>query len=121
MKDDKLLHVFAIAAIFFLLLALIDSFARAEPYFICSPNDFLEVTAYQVELNGQIVNVDPSVINENRQQLVYDLIDIPVGASAIRARMKTKFWPWTEWSEPFTVIRPSPLTNPQIVSAPPSP
>lgn len=113
------LHEKIILYVIMLILAycLFDSITHAEPYLAYDPNDFLSIESYQVELNGTIIDVKPSAVND-KARLIYDLIDIPVGANSIRARAKFKFWPWTEWSEPYIVIRPSPLANPQIISNP---
>ena len=105
------------AVMLFLAYCLYDSIAHAEPYVAWDPNDLIEVESYQIELNGEVINVSPTVVNDS-SRCVYDLIDIPVGASTIRARMKTKMWPWTDWSEPYIVIRPGPLSNPQVISTP---
>ena len=103
-------------AIIVLTLALLDSYVNAEPYLVYSPN--IKVIGYQVEVNGEVSNIDPNVLTENSMQLVYDLVDLPVGANLIRARAQFEHWGWCEWSEPYTVIRPSRLENPQITTNP---
>lgn len=99
----------------FLLIALIDSYCRAEPYIVYAPT--IKILKYEVEVNGDVSEVAPNVVGEN-MQLVYDLKDLPVGANVIRARAQFEVWGWVPWSEPFTVIRPSALENPQVVTNP---
>jgi hypothetical protein len=101
----------------FLLIALVDSWCRAEPFLVYDPNPPIEV--YEVRIDdGEAIQVPPAMISEQDYQLVYDLVDLPVGAHQIRARAKYVDWGWVEWSEPFNISRPGPLENPQITTNP---
>lgn len=105
------------AVMLFLTYCLFADITKADPYLTYDPTDFLKVEAYQIELNGKIIDVSPVAVNK-QYQLIYDLIDIPIGANSIRARAKFEFWEWTEWTEPYVVIRPGPLSNPKIIQTP---
>lgn len=105
----------------FMLVALIDSYARSEPYAVYKPDPPVpKVIAYQLEINGEFQDITPNVVNDGTQ-LVYDLKDVPVGANIIRARAQYEHWGWVEWSDPFTVLRPSRMEAPTIMSNPPPP
>jgi hypothetical protein len=101
----------------FLLIALVDSYCKAEPFLVYDPNPPIEI--YEVEIDGGTpIQVPPAMISEQDYQLVYDLVDLPVGAHQIRARAKYVDWGWNAWSEPFNINRPGPLENPQITTNP---
>lgn len=105
--------------IFWLAICLIDSISRADPYLVYSPTP--KILSYQIQINGEVQDVEPNVVLDNKNQLVYDLKNVPVGASIVRARARYEVWGWCEWSDPFTVIRPSKMEAPVIMSNPPPP
>lgn len=114
-RSRRIWNTFYVAVMIILMLALFDSLARSEPYLMYNPT--VKILKYEVEVNGEVLEVQPNIVND-QMQLVYDLENLPVGASAIRARAQFELWGWCEWSEPYTVIRPGPLQNPQIVTNP---
>lgn len=116
MNDNLLKTVLIMAMVIIMLLLLLEAWCRAEPYLIYNPTIVIE--KYEVELNGEVEEVAPNVINDNSMQLVYDLKDIPVGANNIRARALFKNWGWCPWSVPFQIIRPGTLENPQVTTNP---
>ena len=120
MRYERIMTLIYFAIMLFLALALIDS-ARGEPYAVYKPQPPQpKVIAYQLEINGELQDITPNVINDGTQ-LVYDLKDVPVGANVIRARAQYEHWGWVEWSDPWTVIRPSRMDAPTIMSNPPLP
>ena len=104
-----------------MLICLVDSYCRAEPFLVYSPT--VKVMGYQLEIDGEVMDIPPvqQIPDGKSDQLIYDLVLLEVGAHVVRARAQFENWGWVEWSEPFTIIRPAPLDNPQIVTNPPLP
>lgn len=104
-----------ILLIVFILSIVVCSNLNAEPFAVWEPQ--LNILAYQVEVNGDVIDIQPNVVGDS-MKCVYDLADIPIGANSLRARANAEFWGWSEWSEPWTIIRPGPPSNPQITTNP---
>lgn len=100
----------------FLLIALVDSYCRAEPYLVYSPT--IRVVGYQLDLDGEVIDVEPTLTPAGTYQLIYDLSAIEEGAHTVRARAQFELWGWVPWSESFSIMRPARMQGPQITTNP---
>ena len=115
-RKERIKNLLYVAAMVILFVALLDSWARSEPYLVYNPT--LVVELYQVEVDGSIIDVEPTLLSDGNYQLVFDLDVLTVGSHAVRARARYKNWGWVPWSDIYNIIRPSRLENPQIQSDP---
>ena len=90
-----------------LLLLCLPSLLLASPWLVCDPLT-AEVTRIDVDLNGQLINVDTATMRkETDAWYLLDLSSIAAGSYSAKAKADYGSWGESDFSSPFDFVKPA--------------
>ncbi len=93
-------RIVIIAAILSLILLGFGATVQADPFLVCDPMSDENVTHFEIELNGNIVQADKYSTNSTHFQIHYDIGNLDPGEYQARARSANDEWNATsEWTD----------------------
>ncbi len=98
-----------------LLLLCLPGLSMADPWLVCDPLT-VEVTRIDVDLNGQLINVDTATMRQEVDAwYLLDLSSIAGGSYTAKAKAIYGLWGESDFSNPFAFVKPA-LDNPANVN-----
>ncbi len=106
-----------------LLLLCLPGLSMASPWLTCDPMSD-EVVQIDLSLNGQLIHVDPAVIQKDATAwYLLDLSSIGAGSYTVTGKADYGLWGWSNDSVPLHFVKPvlGTLENVNINLGPPTP
>ncbi len=90
-----------------LLLLCLPVLSLANPWLVCDPLT-AEVTRIDVDLNGQLINVDTANMRQEADAwYLLDLSSIAGGSYTAKAKAVYGSWGESDYSNPFVFVKPA--------------
>ncbi len=90
-----------------LLLLCLPGLVLASPWLICDPMS-ADVVQIDLDLNGQLIHVDPAVIQKDATAwYLLDLSSIGAGSYTVTGKADYGMWGWSNDSVPFDFVKPA--------------